>query len=52
MILLFNTVTGESAPLREALIAGDQTMVLELPADFGQSLRRAVLRSWWWMRPR
>ncbi|MEC7996662.1 MAG: ABC transporter permease, partial [Pseudomonadota bacterium] len=34
---VFNTVTGESAPLREALIAGDQTMVLELPADFGQS---------------
>ena len=34
---VFNTVTGESASLREALIAGDQTMVLELPADFGQS---------------
>lgn len=34
---VFNTVTGESAPLREALIAGDQTMVLELPTDFGQS---------------
>lgn len=35
--LVFNTVTGESAPLREALIAGDLAIVLELPADFGQS---------------
>ena len=34
---VFNTVTGDSRSLREAVIAGDHMMVLELPADFGES---------------
>ena len=34
---MFNAVSGESEPLREALLVGHQTMVLELPADFGAS---------------
>lgn len=32
---LFDVTTGEAELLRAELVAGDQTMVLELPADFG-----------------
>ncbi len=35
---LFNVTVGEEEGLREALVAGDQTMVLLLPADFDANL--------------
>lgn len=35
---LFNVTVGEEQRLRDELIAGDQTMVLELPAEFGVNL--------------
>ena len=35
---LFNVTVGEEQRLRDELIIGDQTMVLELPADFGSNL--------------
>ncbi|MCG8414266.1 MAG: ABC transporter permease, partial [Pseudomonadales bacterium] len=35
---LFNVTVGEEQRLRDELIAGDQTMVLELPEAFGMNL--------------
>lgn len=39
---LFNVTVGEEVRLREELIAGDQTMVLLLPADFDANLGDAT----------